>query len=318
MTAALTVAAIAFAVASGVNDGGAIVALGLKVPGIEPGVAVLILAGSLIVGPIVLGTRVASTVAHELVPFSGRDGRLAVLLAIAACLLVTAVLARLGLPTSLTLATLGALVGAGLGFGFAVSWSTIGLLAAVGLGGPLAAAAVAALLSRGTRLIQRSVRTGAVTLAHLVTFGLASVAYSSNDGQRMLAMFAIAATGGTAAVSVRLWELVTIAICFTLGAAVGVYRYAGTLGVELVPARPHHAPVAELAAAAASFAGLSVGAPLSLTQSAAAGLIGAAGPQHWPQVRWQRAARLALAWVLTIPSAFLLGLLLGAAVAALS
>jgi inorganic phosphate transporter, PiT family len=314
MTTALLLGAAVFAVASGVNDGGALVALGLKVPGVRPGSAIIVLALAIVVSPLVFGTAVATTVAHKLVPFHGPDGRMAVLLAIVGCLAVVAVLARLHLPTSLTLATIGALVGAGLGFGFTVSWPTIGVVIAVGLVAPIVGAFLATVVSYAVGMAPVPIGPRTIRLMHLGTFGLESLAYGANDGQRMLAMFSIAgATVATGAPRVHAhpWELLVIPLCFVGGALVGMYRYAGTFGTDLVPARPHHTPIAELAASAASFGGMSVGSPLSTTQAASAGLVGAAGPEHWLQVRWRRTARLALAWVLTVPSAFAVGLLLG-------
>jgi PiT family inorganic phosphate transporter len=320
MTVALLVGAAVFAVASGVNDGGALVALGLKVPGVRPGSAILVLAVAIVVSPLVFGTAVATTVAHKLVPFSGEDGRVAVLLAIVSSLAVVAVLARLRLPTSLTLATIGALVGAGLGFGFAVSWTTIGVVVAVGLVAPIVGGLLATFVSSGLGMAPVPIGPRTIRVLHLGAFGVESLAYGANDGQRMLAMFSIAGAAvatGPPQVHVHAWELLAIPLCFIGGALFGMYRYAGTFGADLVPARPHHTPIAELAAAAASFGGMSVGSPLSTTQAASAGLVGAAGPEHWRQVRWRRTARLALAWVLTVPSALGVGLFLGLAGSAL-
>lgn len=312
MKVALLVCGALFAIVSGVNDGGALVALGLKVPGARPIVAIAILAIAVVVSPLLLGTAVATTIARKLVPFHGSDGRTAALLGIVACLAVVTVLARLRLPTSLTLATVGGLIGAGIGFGFHAAWTTIGVVFAVGVIAPVLGGCVASLVATTLRVLSVPVGGRTVRRAHYVAFGLESLAYGANDAQRMLAVFAIAAAATTTTrVQPHTWQLGTIFVCFALGAIVGMYRFARTFGSDLVPARPHHTPVAELAAAGASFGGMALGSPLSITQSASAGLIGAAGPEHWRQVRWRRTARLALAWILTVPSAFALGLVLG-------
>ncbi|HZR13641.1 MAG TPA: inorganic phosphate transporter [Acidimicrobiia bacterium] len=311
MKSALLVAGALFAIVSGVNDGGALVALGLKVPGTRPIVTIAILSVAVVASPPVFGTAVATTIARKLVPFHGPDGRTAALLGIVACVAVVGVLARLRLPTSLTLATVGGLIGAGVGFGFHASWSTIGLVVAVGVIAPVVGGCVASLVATTLRVLSVPVSGRTVRVAHYGAFALESLAYGANDAQRMLAVFAIAAGLTTTRVQPHAWQLGAIFVCFAVGAIVGMYRYARTFGSDLVPARPHHTPVAELAAAGASFGGMALGAPLSITQSASAGLIGAAGPEHWLQVRWRRTARLALACVLTVPSAFALGLALG-------
>jgi inorganic phosphate transporter, PiT family len=47
-----------------------------------------------------------------------------------------------------------------------------------------------------------------------------------------------------------------------------------------------------------------VGAPVSMTQAVAGGLVGAGGTRGWSRVRWRAAAQLGVAWVLTLPTAF--------------
>jgi PiT family inorganic phosphate transporter len=99
------------------------------------------------------------------------------------------------------------------------------------------------------------------------------------------------------------WELAAVSGLFALGAIIGVFRYARTFGSDLLPARPPHAVMAELASAAVSFAGVGLGTPLSMTQLISGGLIGAGATESFRRVRWQRAGRLALAWLLTVPTA---------------
>src|SRR4051794_27341148 len=103
-----------FALACGVNDGGALVALSLRVRLFRPITAVFVLAVLLAVAPVVVGTRVAQTLTRRLVSFSGADGRTAAIVAIIVSLVIVFTLARLRIPTSLSLAVIGALVGAGI------------------------------------------------------------------------------------------------------------------------------------------------------------------------------------------------------------
>jgi PiT family inorganic phosphate transporter len=127
----------------------------------------------------------------------------------------------------------------------------------------------------------------------------------------MLAVFALAAAATPQAEGTG-WRLSGIALLFAIGAVGGMYRYTGTLGTDLAPARPHDAAIAELGGSSASFAGLAVGAPLSMTQAITGGIIGSSATRGWKRVRWPRAGRLALAWTLTLPTALLVGALVGA------
>jgi PiT family inorganic phosphate transporter len=261
--------------------------------------------------PLVVGTRVASTISDRLVTFDESDGQVAVLLAILTSLTVVAVLVRLRMPTSLTLSTIGALVGVGWGFGFPVSWATTGIVLVAGLLGPLVGAAIGlAAITALSILPARATGPRLVRGLHVAGFGAECLAYGANDGQRMLAIFALAAAT-TPKAEASGWLMAGIAALFAVGAAGGMYRYAGTLGTDLAPARPHDAAIAELGGSGASFAGLAIGAPLSMTQAISGGIIGSASVRGWRRIRWTRAGRLALAWVLTLPSALVIGSLAG-------
>lgn len=314
----LAIAAGCFAFACGVNDGGALVALGLRLPVLRPLTAIVVLSVFVVIAPLLVGTTVASTLAQKLVPFSGPDQQVAVLIAIVASLAVVAVLVHLRVPTSLTLSTIGALVGAGLGFGFPVSWPTVGVVMVAGMVGPLVGAGIA--LGIMTALRALPVGDGGPRLVrglHLVGYSAACIAYGANDGQRMLAVFALSAAS-TPQVETGSWQLAMIAAIFAIGAVPGMYRYSGTLGSDLVPARPHDAAIAELGGAGASFGGVLVGVPLSMTQAITGGIVGSAAMRGWRRVRWTRTSRLIAAWLLTLPSALVVGAMLGAIVHSLS
>lgn len=311
MTVVLGFAAACFVVACGVNDGGALVALSLRVPVLRPLSAIVVLAGLVALAPIVVGTRVASTLVHGLVDFSGSERKLSVLTAIVASIAVVAILVRLRVPTSLTLATIGALVGSGSAFGLAVSWTHVALVLAAGVLGPVVGAAVSRIVLATLRPV--SARHGGrrlVRALHVLGFGSECLAYGANDGQRMLAILALSAV---AAPQVKIvgWQLASMSLLFAAGAVVGMYRYSGTLGSDLVPSRPHDAAVAELGGAGASFAGVLVGAPLSLTQAITGGVVGASTTRGWRRVRWPRAGGVMAAWIFTLPAAVVVGGLLG-------
>lgn len=313
---ALVVAACTFALACGVNDGGALVALGLRVPVLPPAASIGLLAAFVATVPLLVGTRVASTISDRLVTFSESDGDMAVLLAIVTSLVVVGILVRLKMPTSLTLSTIGALVGVGWGFGFPVSWRTTAIVVVAGILGPFVGAAIGlGIVTVLSMLPTRATGPRVVRGLHLAGFGAECLAYGANDGQRMLAIFALAAAT-TPSAEASGWLMAGIAALFAVGAVGGMYRYAGTLGTDLAPARPHDAAIAELGGSGASFAGLAIGAPLSMTQAISGGIIGSTSVRGWRRIRWARTGRLALAWVLTLPSALIVGTLAGTVAAA--
>jgi inorganic phosphate transporter, PiT family len=312
VTTWLVVAAIAFAIVNGVNDGGALLSVGLDVRSLRPLTSLLLLAAAVVVAPLVVGTAVATTLATRLVAVDGPDGPLAFLVAVGAAVVVTWAMAAKGLPTSLTLAVVGAIAGAGVGAGLPVAWGTVGLVLLMAGVAPLAGLALAWAFTRGagawpsTRTLDRRTQRW-----HVAAFGAQCFAYGANDGQKMLAVVGVAAgtagAGGAAdgEVPAVAWQLAAVGVAFLIGAAIGLPRVARTLGGGgVVAVRPHEAVTSELAAATVVLGTGAVGAPVSMTQAVAGGLVGAGGTRGWSRVRWRAAAQLGVAWVLTLPTAF--------------
>lgn len=309
----LTAVGLAFAVVNGSNDGAALVAANLKAAAVPPAAAVAGFAVALGAVPALLGLRVASTLAEGLVP-AGPDQRRAVMVvAIVAALAVVAVLNASGLPTSLTLAVVGGLVGAGVGLGLPVTWGLVALTAVLGVAAPIAGGLLGAVLRRIPLAVQRrrdrgdrpdGLRAGVLVLQ--------AMAYGANDGQKIYAVLVVGAVSSAAA-DVPGWQYVAVPVLFSVGTIIGLRRAARALGGSgVLRARPDEETVAALSSAVAVLATAAVGIPVSMTQSVAGALIGSGMTQGTRRVRWRAAARLALAWVLTLPSAGLLALALGA------
>jgi inorganic phosphate transporter, PiT family len=313
----LTAVGLGFAVLNGTNDGGALVAASLKAPGIRPAVGIVAFGVALGVVPVVFGLRVATTLAGGLVPSDAEGQRLLMLMAVAASLAVVGLLNVKGLPTSLTLALVGGLVGAGIGSGAEVSWGLVLLTAAAGIVTPLLGGLLGAVLRNVPLLAaRRGVERRHAARAHTVSFALQAIAYAANDGQKMYAVLA-AGTLATAAAATPAWHFVAVPTLFSVGAVLGVRRAARTLGgAGVLRARPSDEVAAELSSAVAVLGSAGVGIPVSMTQAVAGSLIGTGVMRGAKRVRWRAAARLALAWVLTLPSSAALGAGLGAALAA--
>jgi PiT family inorganic phosphate transporter len=210
-----------------------------------------------------------------------------------------------GLPTSLTLAVVGAITGAGLGGGLPVSWRWVGFVLLVAAVAPLLGAALAAVASRALgRLPGRGPAHRRIRVFHHVAYLGQCLAYGLNDGQKMLAVAGIA-LGSTAAIATPpLWLPIVIGAAFLLGAILGLRRVSGTLGEALAPVRPPVAVVAAAAAAGAVLVSTALHAPVSMTQSLAGALVGGSGASHsYRRVRWAGAARILVAWLLTLPAA---------------
>jgi inorganic phosphate transporter, PiT family len=304
-TVLLIAAAITFAVASGANDGATLIAMGLKISSAKPLMAIGLLSVAVMAGPVLIGTQVATTLANRLTAFEGDAGRSALLVAVIVALLVVALLSYRGLPTSLTLALMGGIAGSGVGFQLPVAWDMVGFVLAIGAAAPLVGAIGGFVFSRFLLGYMPGRGTAATRLVwtHRLAFGLQCLAYSVNDGQKMLAIFAVTAGTASGVVSARPEQILVIGLLFTLGIFIAIPRFAESLGQEVMLLRPTNAITAEFSSAAALLSTAALGAPVSMTQSLAAALIGSGVSEGYGRIRWQATFRIFLAWVITLPTA---------------
>jgi inorganic phosphate transporter, PiT family len=302
-----------YAVVNGINDGGSLAGAAMQGSRLRPVTVVAVLLAAVVVVPLALGAPVAHTLAARLVDFDGVYGPRILAVAVVSAVAVTGTLAWLRLPTSLTLATVGAFVGAGLGGPSTVDGAEVGRVLLLGVAAPLLGAATAYVLMGVARLsvLARVGRAG--PRVRMVTSTLVSLAYAANDGQKMIAV-GVVASGASAASAAQPGVLLVVglAAAFGAGTLVGMRRSGPTLGRGVVSARQSHLASSEVAAAGA--VGLTgwLGAPVSMTQSLAGSLAGSGVNEGLRRVRWRLASRLVLAWVVTFPAALLIAGLVAA------
>lgn len=294
----VVVVAGAFAVVSGMNDGGALLATGLKLPTVRPAVGILTLVVAVALVPLI-SHQVALTFVTRLATFSGPSAKAAMTIAVLSALAVVTVLSNKGRPTSLTLAIVGGLTGAGLGFGLPVSGGAVAMVLAVGLAAPFVGALAALMITRALLVLTTSRGLGRW---HWAGFLAQCLAYAANDGQKMLAVFMVAL--GFSGAALPYTSLV--AVLFGIGTLYGMPRAGRTLSREIIVSRPLHGVAAELAAGATVMACAGAGVPVSMTQSIAGGLIGAGVSHGGGRVRWYAAVKIVVAWALTLPASALL------------
>ncbi|ACZ20055.1 phosphate/sulfate permease [Sanguibacter keddieii DSM 10542] len=308
MEIALLVAACLLALVYGSNAGATIAATSVLVHGARPWAAVAVLGAALVLAPVVLGTAVATTVAHDLVPSDGGadTGRAVFLGAVVAALVVTTVLSRCRQPTSLTLALVAGIAGAALGAGQEVAWASLlrvlGLIAVA----PLAGAALARVLHGATRRWQ--VPIAALPRWHAVSYCVLCLAFGGNDAQKILAVVAVASAPVAAAVEVVAWQLVVCATLFSAGAALGLSRMERTVNRGVVAAQGLDTVITQTSTAVVMLLSSRAGSPVGMAQTLSGSLVGAGIARGRGKIRWEHVARIALAWVLTVPAAVVVGI----------
>jgi PiT family inorganic phosphate transporter len=226
----------------------------------------------------------------------------------------------LGLPSSSSHALFGgligaALVGAGLGavdFGVIVSKVLLpALFAPVIAGG---AAYVATKIAYGiTRRHDGSPDgRGVFRYGQIFSSSLVALAHGTNDAQKTMGVITLTLIAGGLQASgsgPQFWVVAACAVAIAVGTYSGGWRIIKTLGTGLTSVKPAQGFAAETSTAATILASSHLGFALSTTQVASGSVIGSGLGRRGSSVRWSTAGRIAVGWLLTLPSAALIGAL---------
>ncbi|GIJ43362.1 phosphate transporter [Virgisporangium aliadipatigenens] len=338
--ALVIVAALGFDFTNGFHDTANAMATSIATGALKPKVAVTVSAVLNLIGAF-LSVEVALTVTNAVVRIQGsngapkpelvQDGGSALLLIVLAGLVGGIVWNLftwlLGLPSSSSHALFGGLVGAALaGLGISgVNWNgdgskldgVVGKVVMPALISPVIAGVVAAvgtwLVFRVTagvaqRFTENGFRWGQIGSASLV-----SLAHGTNDAQKTMGVITLAliATGDwTDTKNIPFWVKVACALAIALGTYLGGWRIIRTLGKGLVEISSPQGMAAESSSAAVILASSHLGFALSTTHVATGSILGSGVGKPGAQVRWRVAARMVAAWLITLPSAAVVGALM--------
>jgi len=312
----VVVTALVFDFTNGFHDTGNAMATSIASGALAPRVAVTLSAILNLVGAF-LSTAVAATIARGLV-----DAHLVTLELVFAGLvggIVWNLLTwLLGIPSSSSHALIGAIIGATIAAigGHGVIWhGVVSRVIAPALAAAVVAIAVAAsgtwLIYRVTRGIperrtERGFRRGQIGSAALV-----SLAHGTNDAQKtmgviLLALISYGAVSNKAHMP-PIWVIVSCALAIALGTYLGGWRIIRTMGKGLVEIRAPQGMAAETSSAAVILLSAHFGYALSTTQVATGSVLGSGVGKPGAEVRWGTAGRMVVAWLITLPSAGIVG-----------
>lgn len=336
-TAAVVAAALVWAVSGGLHDTATLTAAAIASRALTPIRAVALVGGFGFLGPLVVGTAVASTIATfvNLSGLTASEGLRVVAAGVVAAMAWNLLTWLLGIPASSTHGLVGGLVGATLlaaGPG-AVVWGgaalqegrlegvmkiVVALLLSPPLGLLLGFAIFRVLrwALRGAGIAWSRRLRGAQTLT---VAGLA-FAHGANEAQKCMGVIALALLvgGTTGRFEVPLWAAIASAATIPVAAAFGGWRIVRTLGYGIYRLRPLHAVGAQLAAATVVGSTAVLGGPVSTGQVASSAIMGVGSAERPRSVRWDTGKAMIVTWLLTIPSTILLGAGLAAIVDALA
>ena len=223
-----------------------------------------------------------------------------------------------GLPSSSSHALIGGIVGAMLAAvgTSGVIWS--GLVAKVLVPAILAPVIATFVAAVGTWLVYRAVRgvpekrtNAGFKYGQIGSASLVSLAHGTNDAQKTMGVIFLALIAyGSASKSDTMppfWVVVGCAAAIALGTYLGGWRIIRTLGKGLVEINTPQGMSAESSSAAIILLSSHFGYSLSTTHVATGSILGSGIGKPGAVVRWGVAGRMASAWLITLPSAGVVG-----------
>ncbi|WP_164878190.1 inorganic phosphate transporter [Microbacterium enclense] len=305
---------------NGFHDTANAMATSVATGALKPKVAVLISAVLNLVGAF-LSTAVAKTVSEGILAQDDR-GLPSITVPMIFAGLMGAVLWNLltwwlGLPSSSTHALFGGLIGAAvIGAGFsAVEWGgVVSKIVLPALLSPFIAGAVALvatyLVYRVTRMARVAGSTTAFRHGQTVSASLVSLAHGTNDAQKTMGVITltlIVAGYQEAGTAPQFWVILGAGLAIALGTYLGGWRIMRTVGKRITDVRPPQGFAAETSAASTILISSTLGFPLSTTQVTSGAVVGSGLGRRLASVHWNVVARIAFAWVVTLPAAALVG-----------
>jgi PiT family inorganic phosphate transporter len=312
----VVVTALGFDFTNGFHDTANAMATSIASGALKPKVAVALSAVLNLVGAF-MSTTVAATIAKGLI-----DGHIVTLELVFAGLVGGVVWNLmtwlLGIPSSSSHALIGGIVGATIAAvgGHGVIWKGITSNAII----PAVVSAILAILvgAVATWLVYRITRGVGETRTEagfrrgqIGSASLVSLAHGTNDAQKtmgiiFLALMSYGSVSKTQAAPPT-WVIVGCAIAMASGTYLGGWRIIRTLGKGLVEIKSPQGMAAESSSAAIILLSAHFGYALSTTQVCTGSVMGSGLGKPGGEVRWGVAGRMAVAWLVTLPLAGLVG-----------
>jgi PiT family inorganic phosphate transporter len=143
----------------------------------------------------------------------------------------------------------------------------------------------------------------------LVSAAAFSLGHGANDAQKTMGVILVLliANGVVAPTAgVPLWVVLSAHTAIGLGTLFGGWRIVHTMGSKITKLQPVGGMAAETAAATTLFFTAHAGIPVSTTHTITGAIVGVGTTQRLSAVRWGVAGKVVWAWILTIPGSFLI------------
>lgn len=299
--------ALLYGYLNGQHGSASIVATMISSRALGPRRALALAAIGISAGPFLLGVAVASTIGADLIALEAQTVNV-VIAALAGAIVWSTITLWLRIPSSISQALVGGLVGAAwAGFGHqavllpGLIKTLVGLFLSPVLG-----------LVAGFWLVRFTYFATASATPHinkwfrrwqiLISMVMA-IAFGANDGQKIMGVLVLGlvATGFLSQFTVPLWVTAFSAASIGIGTLAGGWKLIHTLGGKFYKIRPIHGFGAQFSSAIVIFAAALLGAPVSGSQVVTSAIVGAGSAERIQQVRWGVARQILIGWLLTLP-----------------
>ncbi len=313
----VVITALAFDFTNGFHDTANAVATSISTRALPPRVAVAMAAILNFVGAFI-SLQVAATIAKGIVDASIITPEI-VFAGLVGAIFWNLLTWYFGLPSSSSHALIGGVVGAtvaAVGTKGVLGDGLIEKVIVPALIAPVLAFSVAGLGILVCYRIVGRLRPGPVNrgfrLGQIITGSLFSLSHGTNDAQKTMGIIflALVANGNLqSGDDVPLWVVVSAATAIAAGTYAGGWKIIKTMGARIIKMDPAQGFSSQAAGAAVILSASHAGFPLSTTHVISGGIMGAGAAKRLSAVRWGVAGNIAVAWVLTLPMAALVGAL---------
>jgi PiT family inorganic phosphate transporter len=223
-----------------------------------------------------------------------------------------------GIPSSSSHALIGGLLGAGIAKAGLdpIVWGGVlktvaGIVVSPSLGFLLALVLVL-IVSWGFRGVTPALADSTFRKLQFVSASLYSLGHGGNDAQKTMGIVAVLlfAHGKLGPeFHVPLWVVLSCQAAMAVGTLTGGWRIVHTMGSKITRLSPQQGFCAETGGAITLFMATHLGVPVSTTHTITGAIVGVGAARRVSAVRWNLATGIVWAWVITLPTAAVMGAL---------
>ena len=321
--------ALAFAFTNGFHDASAIIATMVSCGAASPRSAVLLASSMVMAGALIGGSAVAFTIESLVLMEAGANLVYTLIAAVLGATIWNLITWKYGLPSSSTQALVGGLLGATIAASGlnSIDWGLDDLLGSQhGLSGVTKiivflfwsitmGLSTGYLLHKFSTLALRNSNKKVnrkLKKAQWVTASLLAFSYGANDSQKQMGLIVLILVSGGFAVGldIPLWVRVLCGAVMLLGILGGGWRIVKTIGRRIYPIEALHSLDSHLASTSSIVLSTLAGAPVSSTQVVASSVMGVGAADNPKMLQWSVGKDMVVAWLLTIPAAMALSMII--------